>query len=171
MDTYVAITTALTVREYRSEEVPIEVISRILNSGRMTASAVNKQPWAFIVVQKKDTLRRIAELSRTGRHISGAAFAVAVINDPQNRWSTLDGARAVQNMTIQAWAEGLGSGWVGNFESDKVKELLSIPPNLNLLTVIPFGYPTVKYIGKKKRKPFSEIVFAENYGASFQARY
>lgn len=170
LDAYKAITTVLTVREYKPDATPTSSIRRIMDAGRLTASARNKQPWSFVVVTGRASLKKIADLAATGKHIANASFAVAVITDPQNQWSATDATRAVQSMTIQAWEEGLGSGWVGNLDREKIKELLSIPANLSLLTVIPFGYPTVQYKGKKNRKPFGEVVFSEKYGAAFDRK-
>lgn len=169
MEASKAIATALTIREYdQTKRVDSSSIRMILDAGRLTASARNKQPWAFIVVTDKDLLRKIAELSPTGRHIANASFAIAVLTDPQNKWHEIDSARAIQSMTIQAWDLGLGGSWVGSIDKEKVKQLLSVPQNLNLLTVIPFGYPTVKYAGKKKRKAFDEIAFLDSYGRKFE---
>ncbi|MGI0077999.1 MAG: nitroreductase family protein [Nitrososphaerales archaeon] len=169
MDAYQAITTVLTVREYKPEAVPAASIAKILNGARMTASAKNKQPWSFVVVTDRENLKKIADLAPTGRHIAKASFAVAVLTEPENRWSEMDATRAIQSMTIQAWDEGVGSSWVGNLERDKIKDLLSIPASLNLLTVIPFGYPTVNYKGKKNRKQLGEIAFSEKFGMPFVA--
>ena len=53
-----------------------------------------------------------------------------------------DGARAVQNMELAGWNDGVGTCWIGGLERDQIKELLDIPPHLHLLTILPFGYPT-----------------------------
>jgi nitroreductase len=161
-----AITSVLTVRDYkggvRAQEASIR---RILKAARSTASAHNRQTWYFVVVRNRTTLERLTKLSKTGEHIRFASFAIAVVTNPSNRWHRIDGARAVQNMAIQAWSEGLGCSWVGTINREKVKKLLSIPDNLYLLTIVPFGYPKRKLSGnKKKRKPLNEIAFKEKFG-------
>ena len=168
MQTYDVVTKVLTVREYDpNRRASTDAIRRILNAAVMTASAMNRQPWLFVVVREKAKLKQIADLSPTGRHIAGADFAVAIAIDQKNKWGQIDGARAIQSMTIQAWDEGLGSGWVGNIDRDKVKDLLNIPKEYDLLTVIPFGYPTRRYAGKKNRKPFQDVVFLEKFPQKF----
>jgi nitroreductase len=161
-----AITSVLTVRDYKQGvSVPKAAIRRILDSARSTASAHNRQTWYFIVIQDKASLERLTELSKTGEHIRSASFAIAVVTNPSSRWHRIDGARAVQSMAIQAWSEGLGCSWVGTIDREKVKKLLSIPKNLYLLTIVPFGYPKRKLRGrKKKRKPLSELAFNEKFG-------
>jgi nitroreductase len=166
MDISKAITSVLTVRDYRQGvRAPEGSIRRILEAARSAASAHNRQTWYFIVVKKRATLESLTELSKTGEHIRYASFAIVVITNPSNKWHRIDGARAMQNMAIQAWSEGLGCSWVGTIKREKVKKLLSIPRNLYLLTIVPFGYPKKKLGGrKKKRKPLAEIAFSERFG-------
>ncbi|HZW56209.1 MAG TPA: nitroreductase family protein [Nitrososphaerales archaeon] len=168
METEQAVMTAISVREYdRGRKAEMETIRRIVDAGRMSASAMNKQPWFFIVINEAGKLKEVADLTQTGKHIAGASFAVAVVTDPSNRYHEIDAARAVQNMVIEAWDLGLGNSWVGNMDREKIKQVLKVPPNLHLLTVLPFGYPTRKYKGRKSRKPFSETVFLGAYGSPF----
>ncbi|MDA4111830.1 MAG: nitroreductase family protein [Thaumarchaeota archaeon] len=168
METSEAISRAMTVREYdRSKSLDKSSIRKIIDAGRMTASARNMQAWSFIAITDRDLLGKIADLSPSGRHISNAAFAIAVVTDPQNRWSEIDSTRAVQSMTIEAWDLGLGNSWVGSIDRDKVKDLLKIPRNLNILTILPFGFPTKNYKGKKSRKPFDDVAYLNQFGIKF----
>ncbi|MGH2638540.1 MAG: nitroreductase family protein [Rhabdochlamydiaceae bacterium] len=168
MQTSEAISQVMTVREYdQSKKAPLDVIKKIVDAGRLTPSAKNQQPWSFIVITDAEALKKIASLSKTGPHIANAAFAVVVVTNPENRWHEIDGTRAIQSMTIQAWTLGLGNSWVGTIERDQIKEMLHVPKNLNILTVLPFGYPIKKYRGKKNRKQFDEVVFLNSYGTKF----
>ena len=113
------------------------------------------------------TLKKISELTPTGAHIAKAALAIAILMDAA-KLPEIDGARAVQNMVLEAWEMGVGSCWVTNFYDDGVKDLLGAPQRMKLVTVMPFGYPTEpKAKGKKIRKPLSEIVHSERFGQSF----
>ncbi len=163
-----AIMSVLTVRDYAPRRLaPESAIRRILEAARMTASAHNRQTWYFVVVKNKETLRKLTRLSRTGEHIVGASFAIVIVTNPSNRWHRLDAARAVQSMAIQAWSEGLGCSWVGTIDRNEVKKLLSIPKNLYLLTILPFGYPKRRLKGNKKnRKQLSEVAFRDRFGRS-----
>jgi nitroreductase len=86
-------------------------------------------------------LQKLGALCTSGRFVEQASCAVAVVTDPTNRWHEIDGARAVQNMELAGWNEGVGTCWIGNMERDRIKELLGIPRALHLLTILPFGYP------------------------------
>ncbi len=164
MDVFEAATKRIEVKEYKDELVPMGVIQKILEAGRLSPSAMNMQPWSFIVVRDRNTLRRIAELSPTGKYIAGAAFAIAVAVNTEDKWYQVDTARAVQSMMLVAWSLGVGSRWVGGIERDEIKKLLKIPEQLHLLTVLPFGYPRHSVKGVKNRKPLQQVAYVEKYG-------
>jgi nitroreductase len=167
MDVYEAIRTLLAVREYQARPVPEEVIRRVLEAGRLTASAMNKQPWHFIVVRDPETLRQLGEMSRTGPYIAGAPLAIVVVVEP-SRFAISDASRAIQDMLLAAWAEGVGGNWVGFSGQDEVKPLLGIPAERDVLAILPFGYPASPAgKGKKARKALAEVAFAERWGQPF----
>src|SRR5262249_58589858 len=117
-------------------------IHRILEAGRLTPSARNRQPWHLIAIRDKALLQRLAPLCTTGQFIEQARFAVAIVTDPANRWHELDGARAVQNMELAGWNDGVGTCWIGGLARDPIKELFGIPSHLHLLAILLFSYPT-----------------------------
>lgn len=168
MNTFETIKTMLAVRDYRSQPIPPEVVSRIVQAARLTGSSMNRQEWDFIVIQDKQTLQQLGQLASSGRYIAGAPLAIAVVV-PDWPWGQIDGARAAQDMMLVAWEEGIGSNWVANVNSDAVKELLQVPRERVVLTIIPFGYPVQKVgQGRKKRKPLAEIAHAEKFGRPYQ---
>lgn len=167
MDVYEAVRTVLAVRSYADRPVPREVVDRIVEAGRLTGSSMNGQPWHFVVVANRDTLRRMGELARSGPYIAQAAFAVAVAIE-ESPYSVSDGSRAIQSMILTAWAEGVASNWVGFLGPDTIKPLLGIPSEMHLLGIIPFGYPIqAAGQGKKKRKPLAQVVHSERFGQPY----
>jgi nitroreductase len=160
MDTFECIRTRRTTRTFLPKELPEDTIHKILEAGRLTPSARNRQPWHLIAIRDKALLQRLAPLCTTGRFIEQASFAVAIVTDPANRWHEIDGARAVQNMELAGWNEGVGTCWIGGLERDQIKELLDIPPHLHLLTVLPFGYPTEPDAPRRRTKKRPEEVFS-----------
>ena len=167
MDTFTCIRTRREIRDYLDKPIPNETVQRILEAGRLAPSSKNSQPWHFIVIKDRMTLRKISELTPTGAHIAKAAMAIAILMDAA-KLPEIDGARAVQNMVLEAWEMGVGSCWVTNFYDDGVKDLLGVPQRMKLVTVMPFGYPIeVKSRRKKIRKPLSEIVHSERFGQPF----
>jgi nitroreductase len=167
MDVFKAIRTALAVRQYRDTPIPDEVVREIVEAGRLTASSANSQPWRFIVVSEKDTLRQLAALARTGPYIAQAPLAI-VVATTQSPLAVSDASRAIQSMMLDAWSHGVGSNWVGFGGVDAVKPLLGIPADLDVLAILPFGNPAPPTgAGKKNRKPLGEVAFRERYGQPF----
>lgn len=168
MDVFKAVRTILAVRRYQDKPVPEDVVRRIVEAGHLTASSMNLQPWHFIVVEDRDTLRALGALAMTGPYIAQAAFAVVVAVD-QTRFAVSDASRAIQSMLLTGWDEGVGSNWVGFVGGlEAIKPVLNIPAELEVLAILPFGYPAEAVgRGKKKRKPLAEIASREKFGQPF----
>lgn len=164
MDTFTCIRTRREIRDYLDKDVPDEVLQRILEAGRLAPSSKNSQPWHFIVIRNKESLKKISELTPTGAHIAKAPFAIAVLMDGA-KLPEIDGTRAIQNMILAAWEMSVGACWITNFYDDAVKDLLGAPQRMKLVSVIPFGYPAEPRTKQKKiRKQLDEIVHYEKLG-------
>jgi nitroreductase len=157
----------LAVRKYQQKPVPQDVIRQIVEAGHLSASGSNAQPWHFIVVENRDTLAQLGALARTGPYIAQAPLAIVVAIEA-NKLAVSDASRAIQSMMLTAWAAGVGSNWVGFSGLDAVRPLLGIPDTLDVLAILPFGYPADAVgQGKKKRKPLGEVASRERFGQPF----
>jgi nitroreductase len=164
METFEAVRTILAVRQYQDTQIPDEIVHRILEAGWLTGSARNLQPWNFIIVEDREMLQKVAEKVKTGPYITQAALAIIVVVE-NTRFAVSDGSRAIQSMMLAAWSEGVGSNWVGFTGIEGIKPLLGIPESLDVLAILPLGYPVKKIgKGKKKRKPFNQVVYKEMFG-------
>jgi len=164
VDTFRCVRTKREIRDYVDRAISDVALLKILEAGRLAPSSKNSQPWHFVVIRNKATLRRISELTPTGAHIAKASLAIAVLMD-EAKLPEVDGARAIQNMVLVAWEMGIGSCWVTNFHNDEVKDILGAPQRMKLITVIPFGYPAEPSTNRKKiRKGLDEIVHYEKFG-------
>src|SRR5215510_14678804 len=112
MEAFEAIRTLLAIRRYQDKPVPEATVRRIVEAGRLTGSAKNLQPWHFVVVQDRETLRRLGALAGTGPYVAQAPLAVVVAVD-KTPYAVSDASRAIQSMLLAAWADGVGSNWVG----------------------------------------------------------
>ena len=163
MEVFESVRTVLAVRSYQDKPLPPDVVTRIVEAGRLTASSMNGQPWHFIVVENRDMLRRLAVAARTGPYIAQAPLAIVVVIE-RTRFAVSDASRAIQSMILTAWSEGVGSNWVGFVGMLDLNALLGIPDTLDVLAVLPFGYPVQPGgQGKKRRKPASEVVHRERF--------
>jgi nitroreductase len=168
MDVFDAVRTVLAVRGYADRPVPDDVVERVVEAARLTASASNQQPWHFVVVRDRETLKQLGGAVRSGPYIAGAAFAVVVAIE-RTRHAESDASRAIQSMVLTAWDAGVGSNWAGFGGLDGVASILGFPEEYDVLAVVPFGYPADdRRRGVKERKPRDEVVSAERFGQPFE---
>ena len=160
------IRTKRAVRKFTDEPLSDEAIRSILNAGRRAQSSKNTQPWHFIAIRERATLRELAECGVYAGHLAGAPFAVALIS------STAEGfdlGQAAAYMQLAAWDLGIGSCIASMWEPEKAKAILGVPHDLHFDVAISFGYPLP---GQEQpgmpnpngRKPFDEVVFWEHWG-------
>lgn len=164
-----AVRTLLAVREYDDRPIPDDVLGRIVEAGRLSPSAMNVQPWHFVVVSDRHALQELGGLVRTGPYTAGAAAAIVVGILRDNRFAVSDASRAIQGMLLTAWADGVGSNWAGFAGGlDEVRQRFGLPDEYDVVAVLPFGYPK-RAIGKgmKKRRPLAEVASADRYGTPY----
>jgi nitroreductase len=167
MEVFEAVRTVLAVRTYREKPVPPNVVRQIVEAGRLTGSGMNGQPWHFIVVENPETLRRLGALAQSGPYIAQAPLAVVVAIE-KTKFAVSDASRAIQSMVLTAWSEGVGSNWVGFLGFAEVKSLLGIPNTVDVLAIVPFGYPMkARPKGAKERKPLSQVAHRERFAQPF----
>ncbi len=164
-EVFETVRSVLAVREFADRSVPDDVLRRILEAGRQTASARNGQPWHFVLVRERDGLRKLGSLVRTGGYTANAAAAVIVASEKATaQYGLSDASRAIQSMLLTAWGDGVASNWTGFGGLEGVRNEFGIPETYDVLAVLPFGYPRRKIAGKKKRKPLNEVVSVERFG-------
>ena len=170
MDTYKTILTKLDVRQFDSKRVPGDVKLKVLEAARASGTGINKQHWRFILVQEKEAVKRLAEDSTSGGWVAGANFAVIVLADPKLGFHLIDSGRAVQDMQLAAWDQGVISGLYTGFKEERMRRDFAVPDELKPTVVVGFGYPATKIAGKKNRRPLSELAFVDKYGNKFDAK-
>jgi nitroreductase len=170
MDVFEAVRTVLAVRQYDSRPVPPETIEKVVEAGRLTASAMNGQPWHFVVVTERDGLEKLSDAVKTGRYVRDAAFAIAVAVERDSILAVSDASRAIQSMILVAWEDGVGSNWTGFRGLDAVRAALEIPDDYDVIAVLPFGYPAdERRGGRKSRKPIGEVASSERFGEPWRS--
>ena len=166
-----AVRTMVAVREYDDRPVPDDVVTRLVESAHLSASSMNKQPWHFVVVRDRATLQRLGSMAKTGPYIPGAALAVVVAAEKDSPFGMSDASRAVQSMMLTAWADGVGSNWVGFGGMTDIAGLVGIPDEYDVVAIVPFGYPKrPAQAGRKSRKPLDEVVSEEAFGTPVPSR-
>lgn len=170
---YQNIMTRTSVRSYQSKAVEKDKIQKLLHAGMAAPSAVNLQPWHFVVVTDTTTLSKIAEITPNARMAKGAPLAIVVCGDMTNEkddglrgfWPQ-DASAATENILLQAHAMGLGAVWTGTYPDttrcNAVSQLLKLPQHIIPFCTIVIGYPQGENTPKDKWKP--ENVSYETFG-------
>lgn len=154
------IRTKRAVREFSSQPVPEEIVGEILEAGRLAQSSKNDQPWHFILVHDRETLRRLSTCGRYAGHLAGADFAVALVLQPGYDF---DMGQAAAYMQLAAWDRGVASCIASMWEPDKAKAILGVPAEKQLNTAISFGYPAQRPGKIRDRRPLEDIVRREKW--------
>jgi nitroreductase len=166
VDTYLAVASKRDWRSYADRPIPDDVAERILDGGRLAGSAVNRQPWTFVVVEGAQRRHALAETVYEGRNIRSAALVVAIVT--AGGGSALDVGRAIQNMFLVAWNEGVVSCPNGMPDADQAADVLGLGGDEKPVIVLSFGYPrrpldpeaktAAEWSAEANRKPLSEVV-------------
>jgi nitroreductase len=151
------------IRKYKDAPVPKEKILKMLEAARIAPSASNRQPWHFIVVEKKETIKKLAKAEWAAE----APLMIVGLADQEAspNWCSNDLGIAFEHLVLAATNLGLGACWMGQTgREDLIKGLLGIPDNFKVVAVIPIGVPdeTPK---PKERKSLDAIVSWEKYGS------
>jgi len=165
MEALQAIKTRRSVRRYRKDPVPQEELDKILDTGRWAPSASNLQPWKFIVLSDFEVKERVAKLLAWGEFLAEASLGIAVVTDPGvSNHPVEDGSIAAYGMLLAAHAIGLGACWLNpSAVEEEVKEILGIPKEQRLISVISIGYPAEA--PSSIRKELKNITFTNRYGS------
>ena len=156
MDVYTAIASKRDERRYADRAIPDELVTRILDAGRVAGSSQNRQDWEFVVVSDRDAL---AEAVYAPENVRNAALAVAIVCP-----RALDTGRAAQNMMLAAWGDGIVSCPNGIRDAEAAERVVGAAPTI----VLSFGYPAKprdpqsrsaeEWSQRANRKPLEEVV-------------
>jgi len=158
-------------RSYQNLEIPKELVEKVIEASRVAPSAVNNQPWFYIVISE-DPLKKMVASCYPRNWIETAPIIIVACGDHNNSWRRADGkdhcdidiAIAIDHLTLSATDNGLATCWVCKFDVMKCASILELPAHITPIALIPLGYPvetTNPDRHMEKRKSLSEIVFWE----------
>ncbi len=160
------------VRAYRPDAVPDAVLKGVLRAASLAPSACNRQPWKFVLVT--DAARRRALGMAYDREWFWTAPAiVAVCVEPGAAWTRaydgknyafVDGAIAMDHLTLAAAAAGLGTCWIGAFEPGAAATALGLPDGWEIVAMTPVGYPAADPSARpRSRKALGESLVRDRW--------
>lgn len=179
MDFQTVYTTRRSVRTYSERSVPDDILNRVLEAARQAPSAMNNQPWRFVIIRDPVTRQRIAELASYQTFVAEAPILLVCCGRRYhnthswigNQLFVVDVTIAIDHLTLAARNEGLGTCWVGAFDHDRLARLIDVPDDHAIVVLVPLGYPTSDraFHPTTERVPLSEIVFNERFGGRREA--
>jgi nitroreductase len=193
MELFEAIKTRRSIRRYTADLVDDDKIQAILEAGQWAPSWANTQCWRFIVIHdpqiKSDVAATLKKMDIKGevvdnpmiKNINAAPVLIVVCAvegksgkkpgsagegeyfTDKGDWFMFDCALAVENMSLAAHAQGLGTVIIGTFNAKQAEKLLGVPPDHRIVTMLPVGVPAQE-AKAPPRKQLSEIVIKEKWG-------
>ncbi len=161
-------------RDYLNIPIENEKLLRVLEAGRVAPSAVNRQPWHFVVITKKERLKELSVVYHR-EWFNNAPVYIFMCGDVDKAWVRsadnknhldIDIAIATDHITLQASEIGLATCWICDFDVKQTKKLLNLPKNIEPIVVLTLAYPADKTDIKRhnwKRKNIKEIIHWENF--------
>lgn len=161
------------IRQYASTPVENEKIEYILEAGRIAPSAVNYQPWYFLLIREPEGCENIRKCYPREWFGSAPCYLVVCADHAQS-WkrgdekdhADIDVAIAAEHICLAAAEQGLGTCWVCNFDTIRCRELFELPDSVEPIVILPIGYPASDSLfaeTPKKRKSIEEIVKRETF--------
>lgn len=135
------------VRKYKSDPIPNEVLDRIIEAGMLAPTACNNQPQKIFIAKSKQALEKLKECTP---YTFDAPVVMVIGYDKTRSWQNkrmpgyesgeTDASIVTTHMMLSAWEEGIGSCWVGVFNADDVSKALGLPENVRVTALMPMGY-------------------------------
>lgn len=168
------IMTRTSIRAYTDQEVPDSIVTQLLQAAMAAPTAVNKQPWAFVVIRDPDQANKLADVLPYAQMIRKAPLTVVACGDlslaldgEAREYWVQDVSASIENLLLAAHGFGLGAVWTGIYPIQErvqaTQKCLSLPSHLVPLAAIPVGYPAQQPTPKDKWT--EDKVYYETYEA------
>ncbi|HDZ77195.1 MAG TPA: NAD(P)H nitroreductase [Candidatus Omnitrophica bacterium] len=162
------------IRKYTPKPVSREIIDRCLEAARLAPSACNSQSWSFIIIDDREMVKKLSQGVFSGIYsmnsfAKNAAALIIVVTEREKftarlggyfrgvKYNLIDIGIACEHFMLQAESEGVGTCWLGWFNADRVKKILSIPKAKKIDVLISMGYAEDRSLRQKIRRSLGEI--------------
>ncbi len=163
MSLYELILSRRSIRQFKPEPVSRGILEKLINAARLAPSGANLQPLEFVVVDKEEFRDRIFPRLRWAAYIAPEgnprpgqepmAYVIVLVNlRIRKEGFERDVGAAVENMILAAWEEHVGSCWIANADIEKIKDMLNIPGDYKVDSVLALGYPAEEPVTEEFKK-------------------
>ncbi len=157
--------TRRSIRKYKDEPVSEQVFQSILEAGRLSPSAVNKQPWHFVVIKNQEA-KEACSFGGYNKWTSDSDFIIVGCYKPSEvimeHLTIMDVTIALQNMVCVSWLQGVGSCWIGAWDDSKLRRVLELPADSKIVALVSFGVPD-GVPNQPNKKPLKEIIHYDTW--------
>ena len=169
MDVVEAIKQRYSVRSYRDDPVDEHTVNELMEAARLAPSASNRQEWRFVVVRDADTRQKLCKAASGQQFVAEAPVVIACCAQSDGHVMAcghpcflIDVAIAIDHITLRAVELGLGTCWIGAFDQPKVKDILGIPKEIEVVQLLTVGHPADAW-REKHRLDMNELVRFESW--------
>jgi nitroreductase len=152
MSSYELILTRRSIRQFKPNPVSRDILEKLVNSARLAPSGANLQPLEFVAIDDGEIKKELFSCLRWAAHIAPegnpkpgcepTAYVVVLVNlDIRKSGYEREVGAAVENMILTAWEKSIGSCWIANADTDRIQEMLKVPENYRVDSVLALGYP------------------------------
>jgi len=163
MDVGTAIRTRRSIRRYKKQDIPEDMLRDVLEAARLAPSAANRQAWEMIVVKDPKLRQELVPMCKNQKFVAECPVLLVAIEEPAQKWSRVDATIMLDHVPLEAHEKGLGTCWIGAFDKAQVGALLGGPPNKEVMACMTLGYPD-EDPEARPRKPVGELFYHDRYG-------
>ena len=164
MDVIEAIESRRSIRTYERRAIPADVMAQVLDAARLAPSANNRQGWNIVVVTDSETLEKLVPVSGGQRFVGECSAYLVGVAESGGTMSTVDLSIALDHVSLRAVELGLGTCWIGDFDSKGTAQVLGIPDSHEIPICMTLGYPRGSPPPRKRKSP-SELFMANGWGS------
>jgi len=147
------------IRSFKQKKIAFALLKKLVNSARLAPSAANLQPCEYVVVNEPTLSEKVFSTLKWAGYIAPAgnppegkrptAYIIVLVDKEINKNGEKDAAAAIENMILTAAEKGIGSCWIGSIERIKLRQILKIPREYKIDSVLALGYPDEKSVIEK----------------------
>ena len=166
MDVIDAMKARRSIREYDPKSIPTELLDQLLDSARLAPSSSNLQTWDIVVVTDRERLSKLVAIAGNQAFVGECSAFLVGVAESDTPYAAVDVTIALDHLSLRAVELGLGTCWIGDFETEPLKEMLGIPEDRGVPICMTLGYPA-HAPSASSRKSLSDLFHSDHWSGSW----